>query len=157
MMEALSLMLHERPGRRAQAAAMTVMDRTFPPAFGEAWTAAQLAGVCAMPGTWLTLAQLDGATLGFAMVRAILDEAELLLLGVDPIWRRRSIGGALLDHSIEAARQRGIKAMFLEVRSSNKAVELYRKRGFEHVNTRPGYYRGKDGQIYDALSFRLDL
>jgi ribosomal-protein-alanine N-acetyltransferase len=157
MMHGLKLALHEKAGRRAQAAAMTVMNRAFDPAFGEAWTAAQLAGMASTAGTWLTLAQLDGATLGFSLVRSIFDESELLLLGVDPWWRRHAIGSDLLAHSIASARVRGIKSMFLEVRSSNTAVALYRKTGFEHVNTRPGYYRGCDGQLYDALSFRMEL
>ncbi|CAN5347252.1 hypothetical protein BH10PSE12_BH10PSE12_18630 [soil metagenome] len=157
MMHGLTLNLHERPDRRAQAAAMSVMTRAFDPAFGEAWTASQLAGITAMPGTWLTLAQLDAATLGFALVRAIFDESELLLLGVDPLWRRHAVGTALLDHCIDAARLRGINSMFLEVRSSNNAIELYRKTGFEHVNTRRDYYRGADNQLYDAYSFRIEI
>jgi ribosomal-protein-alanine N-acetyltransferase len=157
MMHGLNLTLHENPGRRVLAGAMTVMTRAFDPAFGEAWTSAQLSGLVSSPGTWLTLAQLDGATLGFALIRSIFDESELLLLAVDPAWRRHAIGTALLDHSIASARVRGIRSMYLEVRASNKAIALYRKTGFEHVNTRPGYYRGNDGQLYDALSFRLEI
>jgi ribosomal-protein-alanine N-acetyltransferase len=157
MMYGLTLILHERPGRRVQAAAMSVMERAFDPAYGEAWTAPQLSGLTAMSGCWLTLAQMDGATLGFALVRSIFDESELLLLAVDPAWRRHAIGSALLDHSVAAARSRNIKSMFLEVRADNPAVALYRKTGFEHVNTRHGYYRGDDGKLYDALSFRLEI
>ncbi len=47
--------------------------------------------------------------------------------------------------------------MNLEVRASNTAVHLYEKTGFEYVHRRPGYYRGNDGQLYDALSFRIDM
>lgn len=47
--------------------------------------------------------------------------------------------------------------MNLEVRASNNAVHLYEKTGFEYVHRRPGYYRGNDGQLYDALSFRIDM
>lgn len=156
-MHGLGLYLHDKPGRRELAAAMTVMERAFDPAFGEAWTASQLSGLAGFPGCWLTLAQLDGATLGFALVRSMLDESELLLLAVDPVWRRHAIGLALLQHSIETARSRDIATMHLEVRSSNNAIHLYKKAGFEHVNVRPGYYRGVDGQLHDAYSFRIDL
>ncbi len=154
-MQGLALAMHEMPGRAAQAAAMGVMTRAFDPAFGEAWSASQLAGMAGMPGTWLTLAQLDGATLGFALIRSLLDEAELLLLAVDPAFRRKRIGKTLLDHCIASARRRKIKTMHLEVRSTNGAIALYKNAGFEHVNTRTGYYRGADDQLYDALSFRL--
>lgn len=139
------------------ADAMPVMASAFDPAFGEAWTASQMAGVLAMPGTWLTLARVDAATLGFALVRSVLDECELLLLAVDPAWRGRGVGSSLLAHSLTMARSRGMLSMNLEVRASNKAIALYEKSGFEYVHRRPGYYRGNDGQLHDALSFRLDM
>ena len=157
MIHGLVLQRHDRSDAQAQSAAMTVMARAFDPAFGEAWTAPQLAGMTAMQGTWLTLAQLDAATLGFALVRSIFDESELLLLAVDPGWRGRGIGSALLSDSIAQARIRGIKSMHLEVRSGNNAVTLYKNTGFHHVNTRTNYYRGRDNQLHDALSFRIDL
>lgn len=157
MIPGLSLVRHEQPDRRAVADAMHVMDRAFDPVYGEAWTAGQLAGVMTMPGTWLTIASVDAAPLGFALVRSVLDECELLLLAVDSLWRGRGIGNNLLNHSLSTARSRGITSMNLEVRASNLAVALYEKAGFEYVHRRPGYYRGKDGQLHDALSFRIDM
>ena len=143
--------------RNALADAMQVMGRAFDPAFGEAWTLPQVAGVMMMPGTWLTVARMDAAPLGFALVRSVLDECELLLLAVDPLWRGRGIGHALVSDSLRTARRRGIRSMNLEVRASNNAIKLYEKLGFEYVHRRPGYYRGNDGQLHDALSFRLDM
>lgn len=153
----LQLDIYEDGERNALADAMDVMVRAFDPVFGEAWTVAQLSGVMMMPGTWLTVARLDAAPLGFALIRSVLDECELLLLAVAPVWRGRGIGEALLRHSLLTARRRGITSMNLEVRSTNKAVKLYEKSGFEYVHRRPGYYRGNDGQLHDALSFRIDM
>ncbi|EXS71807.1 ribosomal-protein-alanine acetyltransferase [Sphingobium sp. Ant17] len=90
-------------------------------------------------------------------MRSVLDECELLLLAVDPLWRGRGVGEALLRDSLIRARRRGITSMNLEVRSSNNAIKLYEKSGFEYVHRRPGYYRGNDGQLHDALSFRIDM
>jgi ribosomal-protein-alanine N-acetyltransferase len=149
--------IYDEGERNALGDAMDVMVNAFDPAFGEAWTMPQLAGVMMMPGTWLTVARLDAAPLGFALIRSVLDECELLLLAVDPLWRGRGIGEALLRHSLLTARRRGITSMNLEVRSTNKAVKLYEKSGFEYVHRRPGYYRGNDGQLHDALSFRIDM
>lgn len=157
MIHGLVLERHEQSDRKAQVAAMTVMDKAFDPAFGEAWTASQLAGMMAIQGSWLTLARLDAATLGFALVRSIFDESELLLLAVDPGWRGRRIGSALLRDCIALARIRGITTMHLEVRANNTALHLYKSAGFGHVNTRTDYYRGNDGKLYDALSYRLDF
>jgi ribosomal-protein-alanine N-acetyltransferase len=153
----VALTAFDGPNRRAQAAAMDVMTRAFDPAFGEAWTASQLAGMMSMPGMMLVLATLDGATLGFALTRSVLDESELLLLAVDPLWRGRSIGSMLVNHCIVTARLAGIKTMNLEVRSTNSAAYLYRKLGFEHINTRPSYYRGADGKLFDAFTFQRDI
>lgn len=157
MMPSLTLDTYDDSDRNALVDAMAVMASAFNPSFGEAWTLPQMAGVMMMPGTWLTIARIDAAPLGFALVRSVLDECELLLLAVNPIWRERGIGMALLRDSLLTARRRGITSMNLEVRASNNAIHLYEKAGFEYVHRRPGYYRGNDGQLYDALSFRIDM
>ncbi|HJT39893.1 MAG TPA: ribosomal protein S18-alanine N-acetyltransferase [Sphingobium sp.] len=157
MIPGLVLDTYEQGERNAVADAMDVMTEAFDPAFGEAWTLPQLAGVMVMPGTWLTLARVDAATLGFALVRSVLDECELLLLAVHPLWRGRGIGRALLIESLKTARRKGIRSMNLEVRASNIAIKLYENIGFEYVHRRPGYYRGNDGQLHDALSFRIEM
>lgn len=157
MMPNLFFDTYDEGERNAIADAMTVMEAAFDPVFGEAWTAAQLSGVMMMPGTWLTVVRIEAAPLGFALVRSVLDECELLLLAVDPLWRGRGVGEALLRDSLIRARRRGITSMNLEVRSSNNAIKLYEKSGFEYVHRRPGYYRGNDEQLHDALSFRIDM
>ncbi|ANI78986.1 MULTISPECIES: ribosomal protein S18-alanine N-acetyltransferase [Sphingobium] len=157
MIPGMILDTYEEGERNALADAMEVMTQAFDPAYGEAWTLPQLAGVMMMPGTWLTIARVDAAALGFALVRSVLDECELLLLAVHPSWRGRGIGKELLIDSLKTARRRGIRSMNLEVRSSNTAIKLYEKTGFEYVHRRPGYYRGSDGQLHDALSFRIEM
>ncbi|WP_176590935.1 GNAT family N-acetyltransferase [Sphingobium sp. EM0848] len=157
MISGLTLDSYDEGERNAMSDAMDIMARAFDPAYGEAWTLPQLAGVMTMPGTWLTIARIDAAPLGFALVRSVLDECELLLLAVSPLWRGRGVGETLLVESLKIARRRGITSMNLEVRASNTAIRLYEKIGFEYVHRRPGYYRGNDGQLHDALSFRIDM
>ncbi len=130
-----------------------VMAAAFDPRFGEAWTRNQALGVLAMPGVRLTLALVDDAPAGFALVRAIMDEAELLLLAVDPARRRRGIGAALL-RAVEAdCAARGVRRLHLEVRAGNTAVRLYAAQGFAPVGERRGYYRGHTGQTFDAHTY----
>jgi len=138
-------------------AVMEVMDTAFPPCFGEAWTAQQCLGILGLPGVWLTVARLDGRPAGFALGRAIVDEAELLLIAVDPAFRRRGIGQALLDNAMTNARAHGAERLHLEVRQGNEALALYHKAGFEQVGRRPHYYRGSDGNLSDALSLVISL
>lgn len=155
--EMLTIRDFDRPDHRAEASSMAVMNAAFDPLYGEAWTASQLAGFMSLPGVTLSLAQLDQATLGFALMRFVSDEAELLLIAVDPRWRNRSIGDALLKNCIIKARKSKVIVLHIEVRENNRAVNFYQRAGFEHVHSRPSYYKGSDGTYYDALSFKLSL
>jgi ribosomal-protein-alanine N-acetyltransferase len=130
-----------------------VMAAAFDPKFGEAWTRSQTLGVLAMPGIRLTLALIDDAPAGFALVRAILDEAELLLIAVDPARRRAGLGGALLRAVQADCATRGTAKIHLEVRAGNTAVRLYTAHGFAQVGQRRGYYRGSGGQSFDAHTY----
>jgi [ribosomal protein S18]-alanine N-acetyltransferase len=131
---------------------MTVMEDSFDPCYGEAWTASQCAGLLPMPGIWLSLAREEGAVVGFALARAVADEAELLLLAVRRGSQRRGIGKKLLDRFVAVARRRGAARLHLEVREGNHAVNLYREAGFGLVGRRPNYYNGPGGECYDALT-----
>lgn len=135
----------------------TIMQAAFDPRYGEAWTNAQCLGMLSLPGVWLVVASIDGTDSGFALARAIGDEAELLLLATRPETRRRGVGGAILRAVIEEARGRGVRILHLEVRAGNDAVRLYRREGFEKVGERRSYYKGKTGQLFDAHTFSRTL
>lgn len=134
-----------------------IMADAFDPAYGEAWTRGQCLGVLAMPGVSLLLALRGDAPAGFAMVRTVLDEAELLLLAVARVARRQGIGAALLEQMLAEATARGVACVHLEVRADNPAVDLYRAHGFAKNGERRAYYRGADGQARDAHSFARRL
>ena len=109
---------------------MRIMSAAFDPSFGEAWTRSQCAGILPMHGVRLTLAEDGQAPIGFSLVRAVADEAELLLLAVDPEVQRRGVGQALLEDFIAGALASGAHRLHLEVRDGNPAMELYRASGF---------------------------
>lgn len=133
-------------------AVMRVMEESFDPAFGEAWTSAQCAGLLPLPGVWLSLAFRDEEVLGFSLSRIVLDEAELLLLAVRPKGQRQGIGQLLLDRFVFEAKRRGAAHLHLEVRDGNHAIELYMRSGFSEAGRRHNYYNGRDGQLRDALT-----
>jgi ribosomal-protein-alanine N-acetyltransferase len=133
-------------------AVMRVMEASFDPAYGEAWTAPQCAGLMPMPGVWLTLARDGDDVVGFALGRIVLKEAELLLLAVHRDGQRQGIGQLLLDRFMLVATTRGADRLHLEVRDGNPAIKLYSRSGFSEVGRRKNYYTGRDGQIYDALT-----
>ena len=131
---------------------MTVMETAFEPRFGEAWTLSQCAGLLPLPGVWLTVARSDGQVLGFSLSRVVADEAELLLLAVNPQAQGGGVGKSLLSQFERSALGRGARRLHLEVRDGNHAVNLYHASGFTLVGRRRRYYNGHDGQLYDALS-----
>ena len=94
---------------------------------------------------------------GFSLLRIVADEAELLLLAVDPKSQRRGVGGALLDHFIEHGRRTGARRLHLEVRDGNPAVAMYQAFGFKAEGRRRKYYSGDDGSQHDALTMAREL
>lgn len=131
---------------------MRVMDDSFCPEFGEAWTAPQCAGLLPMPGVWLTLVREEGVVVAFALARVVVREAELLLLAVRKTSQSKGVGQMLLDHFIATAKRRGAEHLHLEVREGNPAVRLYKRAGFGEIGRRRNYYSGGGGQLYDALT-----
>ena len=140
-------------------AVMAIMEAAFGDRYGEAWTRSQCAGILPMSGVSLIIARdlATGTAVGFSLSRSVVDEAELLLLAVDPEHGRRGIGRGLLDQFLDRARADGIDRVHLEVRDGNPAIAMYRGAGFAPIGRRHNYYRSSDGRQFDALTFARDL
>lgn len=151
-----AITLHRAGGAELDAV-MAIMSDAFDPGFGEAWTRAQCAGILPMHGVSMTLACLSDAPVGFSLARTVAGESELLLLAVGQAWRGRGVGTALVDGFIAEGRAAGARHLHLEVRDGNSALGLYRRSGFRLVGRRHKYYRGTDGQQFDALTMALDI
>lgn len=95
----------------------------------------------------------DTATAGFSLSRTGVDEEELLLFAVHPVWRGRGIGRRMLKEFASAAHARGAGRLLLEMRKGNPAEHLYRSFGFVPIGKRPNYYRAADGTFIDAITF----
>ena len=88
------------------------------------------------------MAKTATKVVGYVGMWVILDEGHITNLAVDPAYRRKGIGRALLEHLITEGKKRGVRFLTLEVRSSNLvAQQLYRKLGFYEAGVRPGYYQ----------------
>lgn len=151
-------------------AIMRVMERAFDPRFGEAWNRRQVSDALVLGTSRHALIAPDGTigenfggenpgeqTAGFLLARQALDDEELLLFAIDPAWRRRGLGAALLKHFCKSAATRGMARIFLEMRDGNPAARLYEGHGFQQVGKRPEYYRGTDGTRLDALTYQRIL
>ncbi len=142
-----------RAGGAADVAAiMNVMTCAFDPRFGEAWSADQVRGALSMPGCSLLMVEHYSQVSGFALVRSVLDEAELLLIAVRPESHRLGTGKRLLQLVIDRAREGGVKRLHVEVREDNPALRFYINSGFSKVGERPNYYRRSDAGPTTAIS-----
>ncbi|HEV7277597.1 MAG TPA: ribosomal protein S18-alanine N-acetyltransferase [Devosiaceae bacterium] len=95
---------------------------------------------------------------GFAMLRLAADEAELVTIAVDPRWRRRGVGVALLRALFDDLRMTPARRLFLEVAADNPAaLALYAAHGFEKLAERQGYYSRPDGRPATAIVMAREL
>ena len=142
---------------------MAVMEAAFDPTFGEAWNRRQVEDALLIGNCHYALLDGFGAPLasggepaGFFQSRTGFEEEELLLLAVDPRFRRRGVGRALLELFAKGARQRGAIRLLLEMRRGNPAELLYRNFGFAPIGQRLNYYRSADGTRIDAITFACE-
>ena len=85
---------------------------------------------------------------GLGCLWAILEEAHITILAVDPICQGQGLGKFILHELLLSAQQRVLEQATLEVRASNAvALHLYKKLDFRQVGLRRQYY--PDGE--DAL------
>lgn len=115
------------------------------------WAAQEFHALQSQPHTHLT-----SCPDGFALWRALAEEAELLTIAVDPAHQRTGIGRALMERWMADAALLATSA-FLEVaRDNGAACALYARFGFETVSVRRNYYKRRDGTA-DALVMRVEL
>lgn len=124
--------------------------------FGEAsWGQKALEGTLSGGGRALVVkSHNDQALAGMVLWRPVVDEAELLLIGVSPKARRKGVGHALL-HTLKAdLTAKSITLLHLEVRSENTgAIDFYKQQGFAITGQRPKYYA--DGSDAVLMNLRL--
>jgi ribosomal protein S18 acetylase RimI-like enzyme len=102
---------------------------------------------------WVACPAPEESPLGYALGWWVIDELQLLALGVLPAARRAGVGRRLLEHVRTATLAAGGRRVLLEVaRSNTPARQLYESAGFSVFHVRPGYYP-KTGD--DALEMEL--
>ena len=95
----------------------------------------------------------DGLVIGYLCLWEIADEIHITNIAVHRAHRRRGVGRFVLTETLESARRRGVRAVFLEVRPTNtEARGLYEALGFHVIGRRKGYYydTGEDALVMEA-------
>ena len=94
----------------------------------------------------------NNVIVGFAGIKLILDEAEIMNIVTKKEERHQGIGKLLLNEIIKISKENNIYLINLEVNTKNTiAINLYKKYHFKEVGLRKKYYNGQDDAILMTL------
>ena len=142
-----------RLGPSAAAEMVEIMRRAYlatPHTGGRPWEHKQLSDQLAQEMSYaLGITNTDtGALTAFVLYQQIIDEAEILILAVDPTVQRQGNGQRLMDAVLAQLEEQGCRNLFLEVACNNEpAINLYVKFGLRVTGERRGYYQGLDALV----------
>ncbi len=135
-------------------AIMALERASFPT---DAWSETLMAAELSSPHGRYVVDVEAGRLAGYGGVRAVQGaaDADIQTIAIAEHARGTGRGRALLRALLAAARERGAREVFLEVRADNPVAEsLYVSEGFTEIARRPRYYQPDD---VDAVVMRLDL
>lgn len=118
--------------------------------YGAPWTYKQYKETLGREDLVFFVAEVDGQLVGYIGGKLLLDEAEIYTIVVSKRFQKKKIARALLKRFKEECRIKGVEAIFLEVRKSNKkARSFYRKNQFDVISSRTDYYTepGEDALV----------
>jgi len=127
------------------------------------WSAASYLDEIKNPSSvMLRLVSDENETVGFVVGRLVIGgtietsyDAEIYNIAVASGHQGNGFGQILLGSFLAEVTALGARNVWLEVRESNKkAIDLYRRNGFENVQTRPNFY---DEPREAALLMRLQI
>ena len=141
-----------RPAEERDLDEVAAIERTV---FNDPWSRRSFADLVNARQVVFIVATDVNAVVAYAIVLTTGVESELANLAVARLMQHRGLGRRLLGAALGAARERGCREMFLEVRASNAAaIGLYSSAGFEKVGRRVRYYARP---IEDAIVMRVAL
>ncbi|MEM1310635.1 MAG: ribosomal protein S18-alanine N-acetyltransferase [Cyanobacteria bacterium P01_D01_bin.71] len=120
--------------------------------FGGLWNESAYSREVSSPNSDLLVIEDNSANsssiVGLGCLWAILEEAHITVLGIDPRHRRLGLGRWLLIHLLQAAIARDLTHATLEVRASNQvARSLYTSLGFQIAGERRRYYADDENAL----------
>ena len=122
--------------------------------FADPWSEMSIASELQNLWSYWLVAVSGDTVVGYIGSQSSIDEADVMNVAVQPVFRRQGIAESLISTLVEELKKRGIHALMLEVRASNApAIALYEKLGFQQVGLRKNYYRNPKE---DALILRKE-
>lgn len=122
------------------------------------WTVDVFQEMFTIKGTICYIIKNDEQPIGFALIRQVIDEAEIITFCILPNECKNGYATLLLEWVIKDLQGQSIKRLFLEVSEDNvAALGLYKKCSFDIIGRRNGYYHNKHGEKIDAIVMKCVL
>ena len=103
----------------------------------------------------VVVARKERALVAFGIMTYREDSANLDLLAVKKLYRRRGVGTQVVQWLEKVARTAGIMSIFVQVRKTNvSAIRFYETIGFQIVEEATGYYQGRETAVIMCKSIR---
>lgn len=116
--------------------------------FDDFWTLDILSSELKSNSSYYFAAKMNEEIVGFAGIKVILDEADIMNIVTRKNFRNLGIGGLLMKKLLDLSRSLGVKRITLEVNEENfSAIHLYEKFGFKNISIRENYYNDKNGLL----------
>lgn len=91
------------------------------------------------------VAKINDEVVGFAGIKIIIDEADIMNIVVKNNFRKKGIGFLLLQQLIDLSKTLNITSISLEVNEKNiAAISLYKKFNFKEIGIRKKYYNNNN-------------
>lgn len=138
-------MIIRRAGAQDLEALLLIENKCF----SDPWSPNMLMTEIKDDKSYFIVAEVGGLIAGYCCADDLAGEYHIMNIAVLKDFRRRGIGGKLLDNVIDYVRARENYGITLECRVSNVAAEsLYYSRGFRTEGVRRSYYAdGEDASI----------
>jgi len=121
--------------------------------FDDFWNYSVFKSELESPTSHYIVVKNNSKIIGFAGIKVILPDADIMNIVVKKDFRNQGIGSLLLKELINLSKSLNIKNLFLEVNEKNTpAISLYNKFGFKKISIRKNYYKNNN-----AIVMRLDL
>ncbi|OEG70142.1 hypothetical protein ATZ36_05905 [Candidatus Endomicrobiellum trichonymphae] len=92
---------------------------------------------------------------GYYIISTSADETEVLDIAIDPKFRKRSFGQAMLADIKKESNNKKSRVIFLEVRQNNNAaINLYKSFGFKEIGVRKKYYKNEDALVLKLINHK---
>lgn len=123
----------------------------FEPVGERHWTIKEFQNLASLSTVDHYLIVINTDPVGLASISKVVDEAEILTIGILPTCQNMNLGRRAMKLIIASLKRTGIKKVYLEVRNANiHAISMYNHLGFEHTGKRVGYYKMLNNTFQDA-------